>query len=210
VTVSPVAGDYFLEIESHFAAKRATPFILNAKDWALMKKWFDDGIPLTVVIEAIDSVFEKNETSGRRKMISSLSYCRHAVKEIWQDRQDLYAGSGESAPEENVSGLLEALAADVERSEAPGDIAEKIANDIRTLLRSKSVPKVEEKLIDIERDLMDRILASVPLQERDAIVQPITAIVADLDDKTRQRTYEANLRRAVREKFVLPRLTLFR
>jgi hypothetical protein len=86
---------------------------------------------------------------------------------------DLYAGSGESAPEENVSGLLEALAADVERSEAPGDIAEKIANDIRTLLRSKSVPKVEEKLIDIERDLMDRILASVPLQEREAIVQPI-------------------------------------
>jgi len=46
--------------------------------------------------------------------------------------------------------------------------------------------------------------------ERDAIVKPITAIVADLDDKTRQRTYEANLRRAVREKFVLPRLTLFR
>ena len=76
MTVSPVAGDYFLEIESHFAAKRATPFILNAKDWALMKKWFDDGIPLTVVIEAIDSVFEKNETSGQRKMISSLSYCR--------------------------------------------------------------------------------------------------------------------------------------
>jgi hypothetical protein len=210
VTVSPVASDYFLEIEAHFAARRQSPFILNAKDWALMKKWFDDGIPLSVVIEAIDSVFEKNESSGRRKVISSLSYCRHAVKETWQDRQDLYAGSGDSAPEENVGGLLEALAADVERSIAPVEIAGAIATEIRALLREKSVPKIEEGLIEVERDLMERILVSVPLDERDAIVKPITAIVADLDDKTRQRTYEANLRRAVREKFVLPRLTLFR
>ena len=210
MTVSPIASDYFLEIEAHFAARRQSPFILNAKDWALMKKWFDDGIPLSVVIEAIDSVFEKNESSGRRKVISSLSYCRHAVTEVWQDRQDLYAGSGDSAPEENVGGLLEALAADVEHSVAPGEIAVAIATEIRALLREKSVPKIEEGLIDVERDLMERILASVPLDERDAIVKPITAIVADLDDKTRQRTYEANLRRAVREKFVLPRLTLFR
>lgn len=205
-----VPVDYYLEIESHFAARRGTPFILNAKDWALMKKWFEDGIPLSVVIEAIDSVFEKNEASGRRKVISSLSYCRHAVKETWQDRQDLYAGSGEPGAEENVIGLLEALADDVERSETPREIATGIAGEVRSLVREKSVPKIEEKLIDIERDLMDRILAFVPANERDAIVRPLTAVVADLDDKTRQRTYEANLRRAVREKFALPRLTLFR
>ena len=205
-----VTVDYFLEIESHFAAKRATPFILNAKDWALMKKWFDDGIPLSVVIEAIDSVFEKNEASGRRKVISSLSYCRHAVKETWQDRQDLYAGSGDSAPEENVGALLDALAADVAGSETPAEIKSAVAAEIRSLVRDNSVPKIEERLIDIERDLMERVLDSIPPSERDAIVKPLTAIVADLDEKTRQRTYEANLRRAVREKFVLPRLTLFR
>ncbi len=210
MTVTPVASDYFLEIEAHFAHRRGTPFILNARDWALMKKWFDDGIPLAVVIEAIDSVFENNETSGRHKVISSLSYCRHAVKEIWQDRQDLYAGSGDSAPEENVSGLLEALAADVERSEAPPAIVSAIAAEIRGLLSARSVPNIEERLIEVERGLMDRLLESMPESERRRLVEPITLIVADLDDKTRQRTYEANLRRAIREKFVLPRLTLFR
>ncbi len=210
MTVTSLPTDYFLEIESHFASRRGTPFILNAKDWALMKKWFDDGIPLAVVIEAIDSVFEKNESSGRRKVISSLSYCRHAVKEIWQDRQDLYAGSGDSAPEENLSGLLEALAADVEHSEAPREIVAGVASEIRALLSEKSVPKIEGRLIEVERDLMDRILGSMPESERQRVVEPITLIVADLDDKTRQRTYDANLRRAIREKFVLPRLTLFR
>ncbi|HEX9160352.1 MAG TPA: hypothetical protein VF980_01495 [Thermoanaerobaculia bacterium] len=201
MTVTP-ATDYFLEIESHFAARRGTPFILSAKDWALMKKWFDEGVPLPVVIEAIDSVFEKNESSGRRKVISSLSYCRHAVKELWQDRQALYAGTGEAGPEENVGELLDTLAADLESSGAVSTAAE-----VRSLVSEKSVPRIEERLIEIERELMDRMLAEMTPDDR-----PSADVIADasLDDKTRQRTYEANLRRKLREKFGLPRLTLFR
>ncbi|HKO55355.1 MAG TPA: hypothetical protein VJ276_05715, partial [Thermoanaerobaculia bacterium] len=105
--------DYFTEIESHFARRRNTPFILNAKDWALMKQWALDGVPLAVVIEAIDSVFEKNETSGRKRIISSLSYCKHAVKELWNERRELYAGAEGGVPEAAVAELVEALAADV-------------------------------------------------------------------------------------------------
>jgi hypothetical protein len=56
---------YFQEIEAHFALRRGTPFILNAKDWALMKKWYEDGVPLPIVIEAIDTGCERNEASGR-------------------------------------------------------------------------------------------------------------------------------------------------
>jgi len=202
VTEIAVAGDYFLEIESHFAMRRGTPFILSAKDWALMKKWFEEGVPLAIVIEAIDSVFTRNETSGRRKVISSLSYCRHAVKEMWQDRKDLYAGSGDVAPEENVAELIEALASDVEQSDAPH--AASAAAEIRALVREKSVPRIEERLIEIERDFMQRILASAPIE------LPMMIADALIDESTRQRTHEANLRRVVREKFGLPRLTLFR
>ena len=81
--------DYYNEIEAQFALRRGTPFIVSAKDWALMKSWREGGVPLPVVIEAIDTVFEKNETSGRKKVISSLSYCRHAVKELWDERREL-------------------------------------------------------------------------------------------------------------------------
>src|SRR5262245_55581077 len=81
-----------------------------------MKKWHDEGVPLPVVIEAIDTVFEKNETSGRRKVISSLSYCRHAVKEMWDDRKDLYIGQGEATPEAAPAEILETLAQQLETS----------------------------------------------------------------------------------------------
>jgi hypothetical protein len=198
---------YFQEIEAHFALRRGTPFILNAKDWALMKKWYDDGVPLPIVIEAIDAVFERNETSGRKKVISSLSYCRHSIKELWNDRQNLYVGAGEVTPEAAPAALLEALAAQLESSE----VAAPFAARVRALVSEKSVPKIEERLIDLERELVDAFIAADP-----AAIEAIRADIAialgdtsKLDARTRTRTEEANLRRLVREKFGLPRLTLF-
>ena len=201
----PVGDSYFTEIEAHFAARRNTPFILSPKDWALMKKWHEEGIPLPIVIEAIDTVFEKNETSGRKKVISSLSYCRHAVKELWHERRDLYVGGAETTPETGPELMLEILASQIERYP-------EIAATVRGLAREQSVPKIEERLMEVEREMIDRIFAELPESEAASLRAEIAAAVGDtsrLDEKTRARTEEANLRRIVREKFGLPRLTLF-
>jgi signal recognition particle GTPase len=200
-----VATDYFNEIEAHFALRRGTPFILSAKDWVLMKKWRDDGVPLPVVIEAIDTVFEKNETSGRRKVISSLSYCRHAVKEIWEDRKSLYVGSDETTPEAAAAAILETLAQQLEGSVLGAPFAPRV----RQLAAEKSVPKIEERLMELESELLD---AAVAASEVDAMREEIKAAMGNtsrIDEKTIARTVEANLRRLVRERFGLPRLTLF-
>jgi hypothetical protein len=193
--------EYFQEIEAHFAARRGTPFILSAKDWALMKLWADEGIPLPVVIEAIDSVFEK--AAERRKVVSSLSYCKHAVKELWAERKDLRVGDAEAVPEQGPEEQLAALASSVERIDAAA------AEAIRALAAEKNVSKVEESLIAIEGAMIERLSASMPAEELAALRREIAAGLAGLDDKTRARTEEANLRRMIREKFALPRLTLF-
>lgn len=200
--------EYFLEIEAHFARRRNTPFILSAKDWVLMKKWHADGVPLPVVIEAIDSVFEKNEASGRRKIISSLSYCRHAVKELWEDRKELYVGDG-TAPEAQATEMLEALASEVERAGGPGDVLQTAAREVRELSVERSVPRIEERLIEIERALIERLILATSSTIRDE-AQKAIGDTSRLDEKTRARTEEANLRRIVRERFGVPRLTLFR
>jgi len=199
VAADSLPDEYFVEIEAHFAARRGTPFILNAKDWALMRKWRDDGIPLPVVIEAIDSVFEKNETSGRRKIISSLSYCRHAVKETWNDRREMFVGPGETTPESDPTAVLESLASQLETT-----VAAPFAPRVRALAAEKSVPKIEERLIELEREMIESL----------ATADDVAAVHADvaslkLDEKTSARTEEANLRRLVREAFGLPRLSLF-
>lgn len=185
--------DYFAEIESHFASKRGTPFVLNAKDWALMKEWHEAGVPLPVVIEAIDSVFEK--AAGRNKVVNSIHYCKHAVKELWDERRELTVGEDSSTPEAAPFEALEALAV---------QLPEPFATRVRELAAEKSVPRIEEKLIELERELIDTMLASLPEAER-----PVIPLPPDVDEKTRARTQEANLRRAIRDRFNLPRLTLF-
>src|SRR5881275_1087144 len=106
---------YFAEIESHFASKRGTPFVVNPKDWALMKEWHEAGVPLPVVIEAIDSVFEK--AAERKKVVNSIHYCKHAVKELWDERRELTVGEGSSTPEESPAAMLETLAGELAASE---------------------------------------------------------------------------------------------
>ncbi|HEX3582364.1 MAG TPA: hypothetical protein VH087_11430 [Thermoanaerobaculia bacterium] len=186
--------DYFAEIESHFASKRGTPFVVNPKDWALMKEWLEAGVPLPVVIEAIDSVFEK--AAERNKVVNSIHYCKHAVKELWDERRELTVGDGSSTPEASPSEALEALASQV---------PEPFASRVRGLAAEKSVPRIEEKLIELEREMIDALIASLPEAER-----PVITLPPGVDEKTRARTQEANLRRAIRERFSLPRLTLFR
>lgn len=193
-----MSADYYVEIESHFAARRGTPFILNAKDWALMKEWNEAAIPLPIVIEAIDSVFDKNIEKGSKKAINSLSYCKHAVKELWQERRELQIGSGETAPEENVGPLLESLAASVE------PIAPPFATRIRDLIAEKSAPRIEERLMELEEELLETLLPQAEELRTEA-----RTLSAGADEKTRARAEAAHLRRLVRERFGLPRLTLF-
>ena len=65
--------------------------------------------------------------------------------------------------------------------------------------------------MEIERELIDALIAASP-QEVDSIRREIAVSLGDaskLDPKIRARTEEANLRRRIRERFNLPRLTLF-
>lgn len=191
-----MSSDYFTEIESHFATRRGTPFILNARDWALMKSWSEEGIPLAVVIEAIDSVFDKQEAKGKK--VNGLNYCRHAVKELWDERRELQVGGDAATPEAEVGPRLEALAAAIEALEPS------FGEKVRGLLGEKSVPRIEEKLIELEEELIEALVPRAPSLRDEA-----KSLAVGADEKTRARAESAHLRRLVREQFGLPRLTLF-
>ena len=190
--------DYFTEIESHFAQRRGTPFVVNPKDWALMQEWQAAGIPLSVVIEAIDTVFDRFDATKRK--VNGLSFCKYAVKELWQERKELQVGAENASPEENVEPLLDALASRL--SDLPA--AAPFASRVRELARERSVPRVEEQLMELEQELIDSLL---PMAEE--LRSEARALTSGADEKTRARTEQAHLRRLVREKFGLPRLTLF-
>lgn len=190
--------EYFTEIESHFAHRRGTPFIVNTKDWALMKEWQATGIPLAIVIEAIDAVFDRFDATQRK--VNGLSFVKYAVKELWQERKELQIGAEGSTPEENVEPLLASLAARLEAVEPAAPFAPRVL----ALAKERSVPRVEELLMELEQELIDALLPHAEELRAEA-----RALTSGADEKTRARTEEAHLRRLVREKFGVPRLTLF-
>jgi hypothetical protein len=193
-----VSLEYFTEIEAHFAHRRGTPFIVNTKDWALMKEWHAAGIPLAVVIEAIDTVFDRFDATQRK--VNGLSFVKFAVKELWQERKELQIGAEGASPEENVEPLLASLAARLESVEHAAPFAPRV----RALAKERSVPRIEELLMELEQELIDALLPHAEELRAEA-----RALTSGADDKTRARTEEAHLRRLVREKFGVPRLTLF-
>jgi len=215
----PAEDSYFLEIESHFAARRGTPFVFSAKDWALMKSWRDQGIPLPVVIEAIDACFDKREQSPRKRVISSLSYCRHAVVELWDERKDLQVGGRGVVPEGESGSELETLVHDLDACaevcpiESARALIGEAAIRVGAIRRHESVPSIESELMAIEEELLERLEAVLPAAERDAIHAAIDDEIVKFrfsDESVRERTRRASFRRRLRELAGLPRLSLFR
>lgn len=208
---------YFLEIESHFAFRRGTPFIFSAKDWGLMKGWKDEGIPLAVVIEAIDQCFDKKAESGRRGVISSLSYCRHAVKAIWAERRDLLVGADRTVPESDPAVRLahlgeKLLEAAAQLTGDARDLMAETAASVVQLAKGRSVPAIEEELMKIEQELFENLAATLSVQERAALDAEVDAALSpyrSLEGETLRKTREANFRRLLRSRMNVQRLSLF-
>ncbi len=213
----PPPDDYYLEIESHFSDRRGTPFIFSARDWALIREWKESGIPLSIVIEAIDSCFDKRAETARRRTISSLSYCRHAVKDLWAERRELQVGAEGSVPEQAPAAGLEALASAIEQSAREASdtsVGDRLAKAAAAVggMRGKSVPEIENALIEIEEKLYEDLDVLLPPETRQSIDEKLARSLSEAefrDDATRERTRQANLRRILRRELALPRLSLF-
>ena len=70
--------NYLSDIEAAFVKRRGANMFLSSKDWQLMQSWEQQGVPLHIVIRAINEVFDKTD-----KKISTLAYCENAVEEAF-------------------------------------------------------------------------------------------------------------------------------
>lgn len=215
---SDSSDDYYLEIESRFAQLRKTHFVFSARDWGLMKGWREEGVPLAIVLEAIDQCFTRREERKKRGTISSLAYCRHAVEELWEERKQLYVG-GEGATEEQAppAELLRALADELRRSaiEARPELGDRItacAAEIEGLAEGRTVSDIENELMEIEQRLLEDLTARLDQAERDAIAGEVSEALATVkggDAAVLEKSRSAVTKRLLRRRLAIPRLSLF-
>ena len=85
---------YYREVAKGFLDRRGAPFLLSARDLALIAEWEQRGVPLQVVLEGIERAFEGGGT-GRHPSgkVMSLAFCGPQVEKAFARHKDRRAGA---------------------------------------------------------------------------------------------------------------------
>lgn len=85
--------NYFTEIEDTFVRRRGKHLLLSPADWALIESWKSKGVPLHVVLRAIEQSFDSYEAKPRRRSVKSLFYCQEEVEAQFAEWKDSRLGA---------------------------------------------------------------------------------------------------------------------
>ena len=230
---------YFSEIEDTFIRRRGKHLMLSPIDWALIESWKERGVPLHVVLRAIEHAFDSYESKKHKRTVKSLLYCQEEVEAQYAEWLESRVGShdGEGVAEEAddrkspfskdivVAHLdrshcaLNELATARRNEDELAEALKRAANlltDIRDEYANAARPdtrKLEESLSGIDRMLDEGIRNSTPLSDMADLESEVDAQVKPykrhMDKEVFAQTRENLLKKRLRDYFGVPRLSLF-
>jgi hypothetical protein len=207
---------FYRAVEDHFAALRGTPFFFSPKDFALLRSWWRQGVPLAAVLAGIGEIWERRRERDADP-VSSLAYCRHAVARQAKRLAAARVGAVPAAGTFDVSVALRALAKAVSETAASWESVPQVAAVLRDLERAvgtlpeNSRPEaLDETLADLEFTSLDALLGALPADRLETIAAQVERELAGLKlaADVRDRTRHALLVKALRRLIGLPRLEL--
>jgi hypothetical protein len=207
--MSDQVEDYFQEVEAHFVERRGSPLFITPGEWFLIGKWEEQGIPLHVVKDGIDRVFERPQAAARPR---KLGYCRQTVEAAFRRfREVSLGGGGDRTPAQepfDASAHLSRIADEL------GSIAPDIATRVEDLAANgDDLRTIEDALGELDGELVERAEATIDDVERDSILAEAEASLASYRERMPEKVYRSALksayRRRLRERAALPRLSLY-
>lgn len=230
--------NYFTEIEDAFVRRRGKHLFLSPIDWALMETWNQQGIPLHIVLRGVEKSFDSFEARPRKRTVKSLLYCQEEVEAQFGEWVEARVGSSRTQSQDTNSdktpfsfaaisehlkrgrAALSELAAQ-RKQHGEDDLSE--AFDRATILLSDiekdltettlETRKLEDSLTGLERMLNDAMLAVVNGNALDELKKEVTGQLkpyrAQMDAAVYKQTFDNLLLKRLREKFAIPRLSLF-
>lgn len=218
---------YFTDIENAFCTRRGKHGFVGPTDWQLMEEWKERGVPLHVVLNAIDNVFKNRKDNSRK--VNSISYCKDEVEALFKEWRDSQVGKHDSAeatePEEDYTTATAAkLTQRMNQLESikdapPAKLSSEIAFVVPLLFAEiqefhihKDPQKLEENLTYFENRLRDALFESVPTTEGVKLLleaeKELSPYRSQIGEDYHQQLRELHLKK-LRERFGVPRLSLF-
>lgn len=85
--------NYFTEVEEEFVRRRGKPLLVSPLDWALIESWKTTGIPLHVVLRAINKSFDAYEARPLKyRKVNSIFYCQQEVEASFAEYRQTQVG----------------------------------------------------------------------------------------------------------------------
>ena len=172
--------NYFTEIEDTFVRRRGKHLLVSNLDWCLMETWKERGIPLHIVLRAVEKAFDSYEAKPRKRSVKSLFYCQEEVEAQYAEWQESRLGAPQNdgaAPEEtpfshdaiseHLQRSRESLVQLAEMRRPEDDLSEAMTRAAALLFEieqdlASGVPldtlKLEDSLSGLERLLNDSML----------------------------------------------------
>ena len=216
--------NYFTEIEDAFIRRRGRHLLLSPLDWALMEGWQERGVPLHVVLRAIETVFDGFEKQpNQNRSIKSLFYCREEVEAQFAEWSAAQVGAHEDGPGEQQfsrDAVVDHIrkAADSLRSNPDSHLREDLdraAARLDELVANlgDDFEYVDRTLYDIE-SFLDRALIQNTEKEhlkrlKKAVAGQLKLYKSAMDADAYKSTFELMLLKCLREDMGIPRLGLF-
>lgn len=220
--------NYFTEIEDAFIRRRGKNLLLSPLDWALIEGWQQRGVPLHIVLRAIETVFDGfDKQLNQNRTIKSLFYCREEVEAQYAEWTAAQAGSHDSgraaafgdgavsreAIVDHIDSAMAALCSvsgpslreDLDRAVARlGELRADLGDDIEYIDRT---------LYDIE-SFLDRAMLSNTDKEhlkklKKEVAGQLKLYKNAMDPDVYKNTLELMLLKCLREDLGIPRLGLF-
>lgn len=90
--------NYFTEVEEEFVRRRGKPLLISPIDWALVESWKNAGIPLHIVLRAINEAFDAWEARAQKyRKVNSIFYCQQQVESSFAEYRLAQVGAGPAA-----------------------------------------------------------------------------------------------------------------
>lgn len=86
------SSNYLSEVTNLFLQRRGRALNISPLDWQTIAEWEQRGIPLRIVLRAINDVFDKYymQPKAKQKPVKSISYCAEEIEtafEMWCELQ---------------------------------------------------------------------------------------------------------------------------
>ncbi|MGI9035179.1 MAG: hypothetical protein ACR2GD_03960 [Pyrinomonadaceae bacterium] len=223
--------NYFSEIEETFNRRRGKYLFLSPLDWALIESWQERGVPLHIVLRAIEQVFDSYDAKpNRRRTVKSLTYCREEIEaqyEEWLERQigknaaEEVQPSGESNLFDDASILEHLRRVTAELTEARRaasgnlrEVLERVSARLAELEKTRAdAESLENSLSDLEKLIDGALLETADKNTLEKInaeaAKNLASYRGKMDADVFRRTFDLMVLKTLRERARIPRLSLF-